>query len=1218
MVALATAFVRIAPETATFQKEAEKLLGMAGLSAGKAMGKTAGTGAAETFKTSGKEIVKVGEEHGGETGKKFKEKFIEVISVKELAGKLSEIFTVAAGVEMFKGFIESAREAARYSQLTEAVLKSTGDAAGVTGTQVEELAGKLSVMAGVDKGVVISGENLMLTFTGVKNAVGEGNDIFDQATKTALDMTAAMNHGEITTSSLKNTTIAMGKALNNPIEGFKALRRVGVVFTEDQKKQITTMTKAGDTLGAQKVVLKELQREFGGAAEASADPVKRMGAAWSQFQETVGLKMLPLLNKFLDWLNGSVIGKLFAFGQAMSTGIVPIALRVGRTLVGLVPLLTNLIASFVRFAKTVASEVGPALKVLVGGALVGFALAVLQVIKALTGLFNFMAGGSAAAIALRVTIYAIVAGMLVWKAITLAQAAYLGVLTAAEWAWGIAQKATLYASLIPTIAGLTALKVAQVAGAVWTGIVTAAQWAWNAALDANPIGLVIIGIAALVGALILAWQHSSTFRTVVMAMWEGIQTAAKWAYENVLKPVFAGIMMYVRLGIEVFKIYWQVIKAAWEVIVTAAKIAWEVWLHPIFTGIMTLIHVVIAVFHLYADVVKAVWSVISFAISIAWHGVIQPIWVLIQIWLKLLVISFMGLWIAIKFVWGLIAAGIRLAWTSTIKPTWNLIMAGVHLLEQGFTLFLAGLKITWKQIGSLIKTAWTSVIKPVWDLIIAGVHGLEKIFSLFWLGLKTVWNNISNTIKSVWNSGIKPIFTAISNGVSAVGHAFSVGASAIGTAWSRIKDATKAPVNFVIGTVFNRGIIGLWNKVTSWLHLTGMGIQPLQLLEAGGRVPGGKYNRPTAIVGEGNPSYPEYVIPTDPKYRGRAASLWQAAGGDISMLESGGKIEMLAGGGIFGTIKSLASKVLSVGKDALNLIANPAKVIGGLFSAIPKPSDPGGSTWQSAIAAVPKLIIDKATGFITQVVKTFGSSFGGGATGVVRKARGELGIPYSWGGGGLGGPSYGIAQGANIFGFDCSGLTEYAWGANKIDIGGVTNSQWANSHQIAPGNHPGALLFPSGPSVHVMLASDKPGMVIQAPHTGAFVEEVARSAPMWRWPNAAKMEAGGLIGLGKKFTEGLLSPQIMQALVTSGFGGSGSRKGVFDDGGMAKGWPFHASKPEPVLTGTQWADISKLAAQGSRPSIGPINITGLPEIPSEQQVANGIDRVLTMHGSYWR
>lgn len=87
------------------------------------------------------------------------------------------------------------------------------------------------------------------------------------------------------------------------------------------------------------------------------------------------------------------------------------------------------------------------------------------------------------------------------------------------------------------IAGLTAVLVihstatravaaAHRIAAVTTGIVTAAQWLWNAALTANPIGIVVVAIAALVGALIYAWHNSETFRAVVTGAWEGIKAAA--------------------------------------------------------------------------------------------------------------------------------------------------------------------------------------------------------------------------------------------------------------------------------------------------------------------------------------------------------------------------------------------------------------------------------------------------------------------------------------------------------------------------------------------------------------------------------------------------------------------------------------------------------------------------------------------------------------------
>ncbi len=46
---------------------------------------------------------------------------------------------------------------------------------------------------------------------------------------------------------------------------------------------------------------------------------------------------------------------------------------------------------------------------------------------------------------------------------------------------------------------------------------------------------------------------------------------------------------------------------------------------------------------------------------------------------------------------------------------------------------------------------------------------------------------------------------------------------------------------------------------------------------------------------------------------------------------------------------------------------------------------------------------------------------------VIRRAGSQLGVPYSWGGGSLTGPSKGVNSGANTVGFDCSGLTRYAF-----------------------------------------------------------------------------------------------------------------------------------------------------------------------------------------------
>ncbi|MEV4000993.1 phage tail tape measure protein [Actinomadura sp. NPDC049753] len=148
-----------------------------------------------------------------------------------------------------------------------------------------------------------------------------------------------------------------------------------------------------------------------------------------------------------------------------------------------------------------------------------------------------------------------------------------------------------------------------------------------------------------------------------------------------------------------------------------------------------------------------------------------------------------------------------------------------------------------------------------------------------------------------------------------------------------------------------------------------------------------------------------------------------------------------------------------------------------------------------------------------KIAQTLAKMFGG-ANGVVAAARSMIGYPYSWGGGGASGPSYGIGRGAGTYGFDCSGLTEYAWWkGGKTAIGGTTYSQFPNSH--ATSRRPGALGFPH--MDHVVIASDKPGYIIQAPFTGSHVQEVASSRGyQWRWPNNARFYTGGAVGQAAK------------------------------------------------------------------------------------------------------
>ena len=196
--------------------------------------------------------------------------------------------------------IGEAREAQKVTALTNSTIKATGSAAGVTAKQVADLAGAISLKTGIDDEVIQSGQNMLLTFKNIRNETGKGNDIFDQATQTLVDMSSAMG------TEPKQAAIQLGKALNDPVKGISALSRVGVTFTEGQKKVIEGLVEGGETAKAQKIILKELNSEFGGAAAAQATAGEKAKVAFGNLQEAVGTALLPaldrVLNKFTDFL----------------------------------------------------------------------------------------------------------------------------------------------------------------------------------------------------------------------------------------------------------------------------------------------------------------------------------------------------------------------------------------------------------------------------------------------------------------------------------------------------------------------------------------------------------------------------------------------------------------------------------------------------------------------------------------------------------------------------------------------------------------------------------------------------------------------------------------------------------------------------------------------------------------------------------------------------
>ncbi|MEU1407842.1 NlpC/P60 family protein [Streptomyces sp. NPDC005728] len=114
----------------------------------------------------------------------------------------------------------------------------------------------------------------------------------------------------------------------------------------------------------------------------------------------------------------------------------------------------------------------------------------------------------------------------------------------------------------------------------------------------------------------------------------------------------------------------------------------------------------------------------------------------------------------------------------------------------------------------------------------------------------------------------------------------------------------------------------------------------------------------------------------------------------------------------------------------------------------------------------------------------------------INAATEMIGTPYSWGGGSSSGPSTGTCcspkgrSGSNTTGFDCSGLTLYAWAKAGISLPRTAAQQYAASEPVKPGDvRPGDLVFygSSPTNIHHVGIYIGGGWIIDAPRPGTRV-----------------------------------------------------------------------------------------------------------------------------------
>ena len=336
---------------------------------------------------------------------------------------------------------------------------------------------------------------------------------------------------------------------------------------------------------------------------------------------------------------------------------------------------------------------------------------------------------------------------------------------------------------------------------------SAAQWGLNAAMNANPIGLVVVAIAALVAGVIYAYTHFESFRNVVHTVWDAMKAAFSWvetagvntwhalvAAFNWTKDAFNSVK---DAGVSL----WHELQAAWDSLLDATK---------------TVVAAIVGSWHSFTDTLSGYWTVLknattitvsqlvstwhSFtsAISTAWNEVIKPTFEWIGNAFEMVgkvIFAVVGTVILAQF--RVFMATVHALWDDAIHPVLNWIGDLFHWLHDAVIKPVIGfIKDAINAWGAAVHWLYDSVVKPVMDAIGAAWHWVYDT------SVKIVTDLINDAIRGwattvTWlhDNVIKPVFDAIAG------------------AFHYLYDTSVK----VVTDLINDAIRG-WATTTTWIH----------------------------------------------------------------------------------------------------------------------------------------------------------------------------------------------------------------------------------------------------------------------------------------------------------------------------------------------------------------------------------------------------------------
>ncbi len=375
---------------------------------------------------------------------------------------------------------------------------------------------------------------------------------------------------------------------------------------------------------------------------------------------------------------------------------------------------------------------------------------------------------------------------------------------------------------------------------------TVVQGILNTVMTANPLVRIAMLIGLLVGAIVIAYRNSETFRNVVQGAWEGIKKAVGAVWSWLSTTVFPPLMAVFRKIGEIALWLWQnVMLPAWNGIKAAIGLWWT-GVKVYFAAVMSVFRAIGAVaLWLWRNVMLPAWNGIKAAIGVAW----SVISVVIE---------------GIKAGFRLVATVALWLWQNVIVPAWAGIQQAIEVAKTIISAVMDGIKAAFQAVADKAGEVKDWIVDK-WNSVVSFFTGLkDKIGNAakgMWDGLKEGARSVFNWVANMWNNTMGRLKFEVPSWVPGMG----------GKSWS----VPEIPL------LASGGIAGVRNGL---LHGPGTGTSD-SILGVD------QWGMPTAAVSAG-----EFIV--NAKATARWLPLLQAINGGGANGKSINGMQALAGGGL--------------------------------------------------------------------------------------------------------------------------------------------------------------------------------------------------------------------------------------------------------------------------------------------------------------------------------